>query len=78
MRPHSTAIWSVIGKNAVAVVVAQLAQPFGEVRGSLRIRPLFQGNAAHDFAEGERTQVDAERIDRAQPGHRLRRAASRL
>lgn len=65
-------------QNAVAMVVAQLAQPFGEVRCRLWIRPLFQGNAAHDLAEGERAQVDAERIDRAQPVHRLRRATSRL
>jgi hypothetical protein len=37
--------------HPVAIVVAQLAQPFGEVRGSFWIRFLFQGNAAHDFAE---------------------------
>ncbi len=65
-------------QNAVAMVVAQLAQPFGEVRCRLWIRPLFQGNAAQDLAEGERAQVDAERIDRAPPRHRLRHATSRL
>lgn len=46
-------------QDAVAIVVAQLAQPFGEVRDSFWIRFLFQGNAAHDFAKRETHSDDA-------------------
>lgn len=37
------------GQDAVTMVVAQLTQPLGKVRRSLRVRLLHEGNTAHDL-----------------------------
>ena len=65
-------------KNTISVVVAELLQPFRQMRGGAGIGSLFQGDAAHDFAQRNDAEMDREGIDRAQPANRFRRTASRF
>ncbi len=53
-------------KNAIGMVMAQLAQPLGKMPSRFRIRFLLERDTAHDLAEGEGAEVNACGIHRAQ------------
>jgi hypothetical protein len=58
-------------QNSVGVMVAQLLEPFRQTRRALRIGFASESDATHDFAQGERAQMDGIRANRSQPSHGL-------